>query len=314
MGERSAYFDNTRAVLICLVVLGHCLELVRADAPAGGLYALIYSFHMPLFAFVSGACSRPDAARRHGSQALFWLAVTTVVCELLEFFIHGRISRYTASGYPYWALWWLWSLGIWRCTLPLLSRTVWAIPLSVVLALAVSVLCPDGYFLGIARTTYFWPFFLVGYFYRDAWLRLRGKIKPGISCAVLLAMALQLQVVTIPVEILYGSYTAPALFLDAGTMAGFRLQAYILAAIAGIAVLAVVPQSVSWVTRFGKRTLWVFLGHVLVLRFLPLKPLLVGMDGVGARLVLCVLLAGALVFLFSGFPGSGSRLSVPRDA
>ncbi len=310
MSGRSAYFDNARAVLIWLVVLGHCLEQVRVDTAVDGLYTLIYSFHMPVFAFLSGACSKPDAARRHGVQAFFWMAVATLVCELIEFLIHGHISRYTASGYPYWALWWLWSLGIWRVTLPLLGRTVWSIPMTLVLALAVGAFFPDGYFLGIARTTTFWPFFLAGFFYRDTWLRLRGHAKPGLSSIVLLVTAILLHVAAIPVEILYGSYTAPALFLDAGTMAGFRLQNYILASMAGMAVLAVVPHSASWITRFGQRTLWVFLGHVLILRFLPVKPLLMAVDGGISRIVLCALSAGAMVFLLSGFWRGRSPQSV----
>lgn len=57
MTERIYKFDNLKAVLIFLVVFGHFLELVEGHEL---LYLVIYSFHMPLFMFLSGYFARFD--------------------------------------------------------------------------------------------------------------------------------------------------------------------------------------------------------------------------------------------------------------
>ena len=57
MTKRIYKFDNLKAILIFLVVFGHFLELVEGHKL---LYLTIYSFHMPLFLFLSGYFARFD--------------------------------------------------------------------------------------------------------------------------------------------------------------------------------------------------------------------------------------------------------------
>jgi len=58
--ERIYLFDNMKALLILFVVFGHALEALLKDYHAEFLYLLIYSFHMPLFAFCSGFFAKYD--------------------------------------------------------------------------------------------------------------------------------------------------------------------------------------------------------------------------------------------------------------
>ena len=53
--KRDARIDNLRGVLIFLVVLGHLYDTVRFPTSVFQT-AVIYSFHVPAFAFVSGVC------------------------------------------------------------------------------------------------------------------------------------------------------------------------------------------------------------------------------------------------------------------
>ena len=52
--ERSPLFDNMKMVLIILVVFGHALEEISLEHEYGIIRACIYSFHMPVFIFISG--------------------------------------------------------------------------------------------------------------------------------------------------------------------------------------------------------------------------------------------------------------------
>lgn len=57
--ERIAYWDNMKAILIFLVVLGHfLLSISKKDSMVLGLGYYIYLFHMPAFVFVSGFFSK----------------------------------------------------------------------------------------------------------------------------------------------------------------------------------------------------------------------------------------------------------------
>ena len=57
MKERKLYIDVIKGFAILCVVVGHVLEFCFGDVNANyknPLYVAIYSFHMPLFAFISG--------------------------------------------------------------------------------------------------------------------------------------------------------------------------------------------------------------------------------------------------------------------
>lgn len=55
--KRLYYIDNLKAFLIVLVVLGHCIQNFTPDYSDNFIFRFIYSFHMPLFFFVSGFVS-----------------------------------------------------------------------------------------------------------------------------------------------------------------------------------------------------------------------------------------------------------------
>ena len=60
---RSPYWDTLKGLLILLVILGHC-----GTALSEGLLSVIYSFHMPLFVFISGYFSKKTASYQQTKQ------------------------------------------------------------------------------------------------------------------------------------------------------------------------------------------------------------------------------------------------------
>lgn len=61
--ERSPLFDNIKIVLIILVLFGHALEEISLENGYGIIRACIYSFHMPVFIFISGYFSGGGQAK-----------------------------------------------------------------------------------------------------------------------------------------------------------------------------------------------------------------------------------------------------------
>ncbi|MEI6580533.1 MAG: acyltransferase family protein, partial [Eubacteriales bacterium] len=80
LSTRSAYWDNVKGILIFLVVLGHYLIAYYNSEKlnlAGVIVAVIYTFHMPAFIFVSGFFSRSENSAK--PKALIKLAVAYVI-------------------------------------------------------------------------------------------------------------------------------------------------------------------------------------------------------------------------------------------
>ena len=52
--KRYDFIDYAKGLAIMLVVIGHLLQYNFSGTSSKGLFDLIYSFHMPLFMFLSG--------------------------------------------------------------------------------------------------------------------------------------------------------------------------------------------------------------------------------------------------------------------
>lgn len=51
--ERGYQYDNIKFILILFVIFGHLLEYIKGDI-SENIYRIIYTFHMPVFIFISG--------------------------------------------------------------------------------------------------------------------------------------------------------------------------------------------------------------------------------------------------------------------
>ena len=87
---RLTVLDNTKGLLIFLVVFGHLVERLTGD---GGIvksvYLSVYSIHMPAFALLAGMTTRgpfdKGYFRRLAGTVLVPFVVFTIFYELLEF-------------------------------------------------------------------------------------------------------------------------------------------------------------------------------------------------------------------------------------
>lgn len=110
--QRLVWLDNLKGVLILLVVLGHCIQHTSNEYEINLLFRYIYSFHMPLFIFVSGyACF---------SAELKWAMILKRFTQLIiPFLVWSGIVAIYALDYnvfindilhPERGLWFLWAL------------------------------------------------------------------------------------------------------------------------------------------------------------------------------------------------------------
>ena len=80
---REIYFDNLKTLLIFLVVLGHFTNLNKSIPLMGAINNVIYSFHMPLFIFISGYFSK--SIRSHRSVEIENILYPYFVFQFINF-------------------------------------------------------------------------------------------------------------------------------------------------------------------------------------------------------------------------------------
>lgn len=162
LNKRDYLFDNLKSLLIFLVVFGHCIEKYIYDSNIlKVLYFFIYTFHMPLFIFISGYFSKN--IKKCSKNALNNLLIPYILFSITwSIFIYTLEGKFTFSLVtPSWTLWYLLSLFYWRISLKYLVKIKYIIPISVLVSLYIGTIGIREY--SFSRTFAFLPFFLLGY-------------------------------------------------------------------------------------------------------------------------------------------------------
>lgn len=170
--NRDYSFDFIKGLLIYLVIYGHVLY---AWGGSQIIYVVIYSFHMPLFIFISGYFARRtlslpigDCVKRTWDHlllpAVIWTAVYFFVFHLFANEDWPRKIIYSMR-----CVWFLYCLSF----LYFLGNIVWKFRYKYVLAIVVAVLGFSFYRIpGVAYVEYFqpirlWPSFVMGLFWGE---------------------------------------------------------------------------------------------------------------------------------------------------
>ncbi len=289
--KRAAYLCNVKLFLLVLVVLGHSME--QAGMKGNLLYRLIYLFHMPLFAFVSGLHLKtvPSCLRQAKSALMLYLPIQGGIA----LFVRGQTLTT-----PYWHLWYLLSLCWWSllcggCAVVLkkVSRRWKAILLVTCVAASLGCgLLTVGRFLSLSRTVVFFPYVLLGMLcpvklQNGPDRRARRRLL-ALSLWGVLPVCLVLR--EAPYAFLYQADGYRHYGMTAAEGILLRLLCFASAVGLGLFVLALMPARRFPFTKVGGDTLSAYLLHVC---FLPLVNTLWLEPGVGVLSLFSV----ALVWL-----------------
>lgn len=169
---RDMRMDNIKALLIILVVLGHALELFLKSGSVKTIYKLIYSFHMPLFIFISGYFAKFNI-----KKILIGLAVPYVVFQSIYIFYVDYIldiKKNVSFSYsqPYWIMWYMMAMIVWSLSVPIISLgNRWIHALMVAAAFALSIAVGYVHTIGmkytLSRIFVYFPFFMLGHYFAD---------------------------------------------------------------------------------------------------------------------------------------------------
>ena len=266
---RNYAIDNAKFLMILAVVFGHFIEpLINSSAVVKTVYMAIYSWHMPVLILLAGMLSSPDYSQQNmiklENRILFPLLIFTFLYEVFHVVSYLSVSSYTINLQPYWLLWFLYSLLIWRLLLPLALRLPYPIAISVAVSLVAGYFDQIGYFLGISRTIYFFPFFLLGYrlttslFNNERLLKTPASLFVGV---LLLNLGLFWLFSDYSHRWLYGSFSYGRLKFDDWDAALIRAGLYSLSVVSAIAILGLIPRRHLRITAAGANSLYAYVWH-----------------------------------------------------
>ena len=182
MKIRDPYFDNLKFILILLVVLGHFFSINCWHPLLGALTNVIYSFHMPVFIFISGFFSKNINSPR--KVEINYILFIYIVFEILNNIYKNITDLGTADSnlhfcYPTFQNWYLMGLFIWRILAPSFNLFNHRNILGVLVLLSLIIGFDDqlNNFLSLYRILYFMPFFILGYFCADFKVYLNKYLK-----------------------------------------------------------------------------------------------------------------------------------------
>lgn len=268
--SRDYLFDNYKAVLIFLVVIGHFTEPCYGNNTfLNAVKWLIFSFHMPAFIFISGYFSRRQASVGKLVQKLLvpYLAFEGIYYLVYTFIIHKETGLYLL--YPKFSLWYLLALFVWRLITPYIKKIPHYMILSIAAGLAADFLTLPSNFLSLPRILFFYPYFLAGTLL-DRSVITRYRRRPyqiaGGLCVLCFSLYLLLDTghKELSAKIFYGRYNYDFLGLAPAEGVLIRLLCYGIGFALTFIFALLISEHKTIYSKLGTSTMAIYLFHGLI--------------------------------------------------
>lgn len=280
--QRVPFWDNARFVAVTLVIIGHGIQRLTAHSDnALAIYLLIYAFHMPAFAIISGYFSKsgPPSARQMKkvlTDIVFPYLIMEMIWTLVQFLVEGKKGFNPTT--PSWTLWFLLALGIFRLVLPYLDLVRWPLAWAVLFSVGVGYLSNVDNTFSLSRAIGILPFFVLGWKIQQWglvdrwhaaervtwWVRGAAVVVLGAWFAVVMANISLFRAMNLQHWFFYDD-SYHGLGNDQWWAGGARLGFMLLAVLLSAAFFVLVPRSPTWITGFGQATMYIYLLHTFVL-------------------------------------------------
>lgn len=280
MGGRMQKWDILKCFLIFLVVLGHVADFYTKDSQAmKNLYLLIYSFHMPLFIFVSGLFSKKTVNEKKKDRIFGYLSLYLTI--KIIFFAYYAIaygkfsfSLFTEPNLP----WFMLALAAFA----LITIAVKNFSPKFVLFFSILLACVAGYdpeiksFLSLSRIIVYYPFYYLGYLLDAEKIECHCRKKAPKAAAVIIIAAAITTVAVFGEKIYWlrplvtglNPFAALGGYSDFGFL--LRLGFYAVSGLLCYAVTVLIPHKtpLGLAAKIGKRTLPIYAFHYIILYIL----------------------------------------------
>ena len=194
---------------------------------------------------------------------------------VLNNYIHGW-GNYNPLLYPSWITWFLFCLFFWNILLIVFGKSKLLIPLAILLTCTIVVLDETGeYLLGLNRTFFFFPFFLLGFYTERKHIDLIknkiGKLIGILSIITIFLITKKLQWFNPSYLWFYGNLSNDYLQVSNFKYLANIMGVHILMLMMMLAVLSFIPQKKMVFSYIGKYTIYVYLLHGFLIKIILWK-------------------------------------------
>lgn len=275
---RNYKFDNLKAIMIFFVVFGHCLELIKGNI-SKNIYVWIYTFHMPIFVYISGYFAKFNFKKILKFTYLY-LIWQTIYC----LFEKNILNYDTKIQYirPIWLMWYMMAIISWTILIKLFDtkskrKSIIFLILAFTISIIIGFIDKIGYWMSLSRIINFFPYFLLGYYSKNIgidFLKIKdiknNMIKIVVCIIVLLITAIYFLKINnvIKVNWLYGSYS----YNKGGYDFFFKIMWILLSLCELIIFYNIVPnKNINAISKIGSNTLSIYLLHGFIIKIFQNK-------------------------------------------
>lgn len=313
LAERNYLFDNLKALMLFLVIIGHILDpyIERQDSLYRYVMQYIYLFHMPMFAFITGYFTkntekaRATAVRKVLLPYLFWQLLYIATALL---FIRLGLASYNTDVFkpslllPSSPLYYLLCVFVWKVLAADLQRLRFPVLFSFAAGLLISIVFDEAFHIGWGACFSLLIFFVLGLLCTKEHVERIRRIPRPFAAAILAAAVIP--AVLLPYSFRNVRFTYESVGLSPALGMGYRALFYLIAILMTGALINLFPERKTIFSHIGVNAILVYAGssfaapalYLLFARFLPLT------YSVWTNLAGMTAFAAALVFFCSMDP------------
>lgn len=274
--NRIQKWDILKFVLIFFVVLGHVAEQYEGTS---GLFFFIYSFHMPLFIFVSGLFSKKTINEKRYDKIftyfVLYIFIKIIMC-VSNYVNKGVIAfkLFEENGVPWYAF-----VIFAFCLITVFLKNL---DPKYVFIVSVIVACFAGYdknlsdFLVSSRIVVFYPFFYAGYALDPNTVAEKLNKKPIKIASVagivgyIIFLCLQYDSIIFLKPLLSGKNSFWTLEKLCGYGIFFRFGYYVLVFLLGAMIISLIPNKLGkgTIAKLGSRSVQIYALHYFFIHLL----------------------------------------------
>lgn len=265
--ERIPLFDNIKIVLIILVLFGHALEEISLENGYGIIRACIYSFHMPVFIFISGYFSGGGASESkkiivNCGIPYFIFNTIYVIWTERTFFVNVFLPRYI--------FWYFFSLLIWRLSINDLKKIKGLLLWALLLGLYIGAIREADRFMSISRIIAFFPYFIIGSMLDEERVRQIRRVPKWYAILVSLLMVSTVILLHINSLVPVKSYENIQCYNASGmsNLQGvlIRIFSYGVGFMAILCMINLISDKKRWYTKYGSRTAAIYVASAFSIK------------------------------------------------
>lgn len=278
---REYKYDNLKFLMIFFVVFAHCLEIMKDEGIPHYLYVFIYTFHMPIFIFISGYFAKGTKESIMKFLGIY-IVYQIAYCIFDKFILLQETNLRFFK--PFWIMWYMFAICAWSILINFFNtksqkKGLILFLITIFISIIAGFCNKIEYEFSLSRIITFFPFFLLGYYSKNLDINIvsikdkeekinKLKLFFLIIGMIVTGMYFIKNIENIQGNWLYGAYP----YSSIGYSFVFKIMWFILSVCELMIFNAIITsKKIKLISYIGTNTLTIYLLHGFFIKFMKIK-------------------------------------------